>query len=81
MASRDDRGFTLVEVLVVMAVMAVMAVLASILFSAFAAARRRGRSASCQANLRQIYTAFEYHLLPPDLTKSGLAAPDSRNKK
>lgn len=78
MASRDDRGFTLVEVLVVMAV---MTVLASILFPAFAAARRRGRSASCQANLRQIYTAFEERLLHSDLTKSGLAAPGSRNKK
>jgi prepilin-type N-terminal cleavage/methylation domain-containing protein/prepilin-type processing-associated H-X9-DG protein len=59
MASRDDRGFTLVEVLVVMAV---MTVLASILFPVFAAARRRSRSASCQANLRQIYMAFELYL-------------------
>lgn len=42
--------------------MAIIAVLASILFPAFAAARRRGRSAACQSNLRQIYSGFELYL-------------------
>jgi len=57
--TRRQSGFSLIELLVVMAV---IALLASILFPAFAAAKRRGRSASCQSNLRQMYTAFELYL-------------------
>ncbi len=63
MTRRSSRGFTLIELLVVMAV---IGILASILFPAFAAARRRSRSAFCQSNLRQIYSAFELYVQDND---------------
>ncbi len=58
MTNRDDRGFTLIEVLVVIAV---IMLLAGILFPVFAKARRRSRSAACQSNLRQIFSAMELY--------------------
>jgi prepilin-type N-terminal cleavage/methylation domain-containing protein len=51
-------GFTLVEVLVVVGI---LAVLAAMLFPAFAAAREKGRSARCVANLKQIGAAVEMY--------------------
>ena len=49
------QGFTLIELLVVIAI---IAILAAILFPVFSAARERGRMASCQGNLHQIYQAL-----------------------
>ena len=56
---RRKEGFSLVELLIVIAV---IAVLAAVIFPTFAAAKRRSRVASCQSNLRQIYSAFELYL-------------------
>src|SRR6266542_2775355 len=44
-------AFTLIELLVVIAI---VAILAAILFPVFAAARERGRIATCASNVRQI---------------------------
>ena len=56
MPNRPIRhGFTLIELLVVIAI---IAILAAILFPVFAKAREKARSSSCQANLKQLSTAF-----------------------
>lgn len=49
------RGFTLIELLVVIAI---IAILAALLFPVFAQAREAARKATCQANLKQLGTAF-----------------------
>ncbi len=49
--TKNPRGFTLIEILVVIAI---IAILAAILFPVFAQARERARSASCQSNLKQL---------------------------
>lgn len=51
-------GFTLIELLVVIAV---IAVLAAILLPVFAAAREKGRAASCLSNLRQLGHALDLY--------------------
>lgn len=55
---RPQAGFTLVELLVVVAI---IALLAAMLFPVFAAAREKGRSARCLANLRQLGAAVEMY--------------------
>ncbi len=52
---RAQRGFTLVELLVVIAI---IAVLAALLLPALASARSAGRKAACLSNLRQIGIAI-----------------------
>jgi len=49
-----NRGFTLVELLVVIAI---IAILAAILFPVFAKAREKAEAASCLSNLKQLGTA------------------------
>lgn len=56
---KGRRGFTVIELLVVITV---IALLAALIFPTLAGAKRRSRAASCQANLRQIYAAFELYL-------------------
>lgn len=51
-------GFTLIELLVVIAI---IALLAGIMFPVFGAARSTARKATCQANLKQLYAAFELY--------------------
>ena len=53
--TRKNSGFTLIELLVVIAI---IAILAAILFPVFAAARERGRTASCLNNVGQIAKAI-----------------------
>lgn len=48
---RRDKGFTLLELLIVIAI---IALLAAILFPVFARARENARRSSCQSNLKQI---------------------------
>lgn len=55
---REDRGFTLVELLTVVAIVAVMATL---LFSAVSGARTRSNQVVCRNNLRQAALAVEMY--------------------
>ncbi len=54
MKTHKTRGFTLIELLVVIAI---IAILAAILFPVFAQARAKARQATCNSNLKQLYTA------------------------
>lgn len=56
--ARRTSGFSLVEVLVVIAV---IGILAGILFPILLSARESVRCARCQANLKQLYAAFEMY--------------------
>jgi prepilin-type N-terminal cleavage/methylation domain-containing protein len=62
-----QRGFTLIELLVVIAI---IAILAAMLLPVLAAAKEKGRRASCTSNLHQIgvalqmYTGDNHDLLP-----------------
>ena len=58
-SSSKRTGFTLVEILVVIAI---IGVLAALLFAVFSRAREKGRSASCQNNLRQIAIAMQQYV-------------------
>ena len=49
--SNRNKGFTLIEILIVVAI---IAILAAILFPVFARARENGRRASCASNVKQI---------------------------
>src|SRR5437763_16260975 len=53
-----QRGFTLIEMLVVISI---IAILAAILFPVFAQAREKARSASCLSNQKQIALAFSMY--------------------
>jgi len=69
--STCNRGFTLIEILVVVAI---ISLLAAILFPVFARARENARRASCLSNLKQIGLAwFQYaqdydEKFPPNYT-------------
>ncbi len=56
---QKERGFTLIEVLVIVVI---IAILAAILLPVFATARMKAQSAACQSNLVQIGQAFSLYL-------------------
>ena len=56
--SKNTRGFTLVELLVVISI---VAVLAALLLPALSAAREAARSNSCRNNLRQFFVSLSTH--------------------
>ena len=55
-ARRSDRGFTMVEILVVVAI---IAILTAILLPVLAGVQEKGRRTKCQMNLYQIATAMK----------------------
>lgn len=68
--ARPNKGFTLVEMLVVIAV---IAILAAILLPALSAAREAARANQCRNNLRQFYVGLTTHADndPNELYSSG----------
>jgi len=54
----NQRGFTLIELMIVVAI---IAILAGILIPNFTHARAQAQTAACEANLREIATAFELY--------------------
>jgi len=55
---RGQRGFTLIEVMIVVAVIAILAL---ILIPNFTNARAQAQTATCESNLREIATAAELY--------------------
>lgn len=55
---RGQRGFTLLELMIVVAI---ITILAGILIPNFTHARAQAQTAACEANLREIATAFELY--------------------
>lgn len=69
MATSGERGFTLIEMMIVVAI---IAILVGILVPNFMRARAQAQTAACEANLKEIATALEEyetdHEAYPDVT-------------
>jgi len=58
-----NRGFTLVEMLIVLAV---LMILAALLFPVLGRVREKGRQANCQSNLKQIFLGVQQYIQDND---------------
>src|SRR5579863_10546457 len=58
MRSENERGFTLIEMMIVVAI---IAILVAILVPNFMRARAQAQTAACEANLKEIATALELY--------------------
>jgi type II secretion system protein G len=71
MPHSDERGFTLIEMMIVVAI---IAILVAILVPNFMRARAQAQTAACEANLKEIATALEEyqtdHEAYPDVTSA-----------
>jgi len=69
MKGEGERGFTLIEMMIVVAI---IAILVAILVPNFMRARAQAQTAACEANLKEIATALELyqtdHQAYPDVT-------------
>ena len=66
-----QRGFTLIELMIVVAI---IAILAGILIPNFTHARAQAQTAACEANLREIATAFELYYSDNQVYPAGTGA-------
>lgn len=77
---KDQRGFTLLEMMVVVAI---IAILAAILIPNFTRARAQAQTAACLGNVKTIATALELYYTdnekyPPNLSKTNVDASFSK---
>ena len=64
----SQRGFTLLEMMIVVSI---IAILAGILIPNFTHARAQAQTAACEANLREIATAFELYFADNQVYPAG----------
>ncbi len=72
MQDEGERGFTLIEMMIVVAI---IAILVSILVPNFVRARAQAQTAACEANLKEIATALELYETDHDAYPAGTNAP------
>jgi prepilin-type N-terminal cleavage/methylation domain-containing protein/prepilin-type processing-associated H-X9-DG protein len=65
MKTKQHRGFTLIEILVVIAI---IMVLAGLLFAVFGRVRENARKTNCASNMKQLFTAVQLYMQPYDET-------------
>jgi prepilin-type N-terminal cleavage/methylation domain-containing protein/prepilin-type processing-associated H-X9-DG protein len=68
---KPKDGFTLAEILIVIAILGVLAALS---FGVAGRVREKGRQATCQSNLKQIYVASQQYVLDSDSTHASSAS-------
>ena len=68
----DERGFTLIELMIVVAI---IAILAGILIPNFVNARSQAQTAACESNLRSIATALELYYADNQVYPTASGAP------
>ncbi len=71
-AREGERGFTLIELMIVVAI---IAILAGILIPNFVNARAQAQTAACESNLRSIATALELYYADNQVYPTASGAP------